>query len=200
MAERIVTREEARLQGSNRYYTGVLCRHGHDSERRVADTRCVACLEKSVAAWRAANPEKWRESNRVSKTSNQNRYNAVQRDDYAKNPEKYKAAWKRYYKKKRAWHIERATVTGRKRRAQMKGSGGDHTAAEARAILAAQGHRCANCGTDLQKAKKHVDHIVPLARGGSNDKGNLQYLCAPCNLAKGARDPIEFAQAQGRLL
>jgi HNH endonuclease len=30
----------------------------------------------------------------------------------------------------------------------------------------------------------HVDHIVPLARGGSRDRSNLQALCRPCHEAK----------------
>ena len=44
---------------------------------------------------------------------------------------------------------------------------------------------CAQCGatTNLE-----VDHIVPLARAGSNDPDNLQWLCRPCNRAKGARE------------
>lgn len=33
----------------------------------------------------------------------------------------------------------------------------------------------------------HVDHIVPLARGGPDTEENLQLLCRPCNLRKGAR-------------
>ena len=30
----------------------------------------------------------------------------------------------------------------------------------------------------------HVDHIVPLARGGTNDAANLQTLCASCHSRK----------------
>jgi hypothetical protein len=32
-----------------------------------------------------------------------------------------------------------------------------------------------------------VDHVVPLARGGTNDPTNLQVLCLSCNTRKGAR-------------
>ena len=32
----------------------------------------------------------------------------------------------------------------------------------------------------------HVDHVVPVAKGGTSDLGNLQAVCAPCNLRKGA--------------
>ena len=32
----------------------------------------------------------------------------------------------------------------------------------------------------------HVDHIIPVVRGGSNDDSNLVTACADCNLGKGA--------------
>jgi 5-methylcytosine-specific restriction endonuclease McrA len=41
---------------------------------------------------------------------------------------------------------------------------------------------------------------MPLARGGSNDRLNLQCLCPQCNLSKNAKDPIAWAREQGRLL
>lgn len=40
-----------------------------------------------------------------------------------------------------------------------------------------------------------VDHIMPLAKGGTNDHENLQPLCVECHEAKTAR---EAAEAQGR--
>ena len=46
----------------------------------------------------------------------------------------------------------------------------------------------------------HLDHIQPIARGGTNDAGNLQILCRACNLSKAAKDPIQFMQSRGYLL
>ena len=42
--------------------------------------------------------------------------------------------------------------------------------------------------------------IKPLARGGTNQRTNLQLLCPPCNLSKSAKDPIDFMQSRGFLL
>lgn len=43
---------------------------------------------------------------------------------------------------------------------------------------------CKKCGTD--KGPFHVDHIRPYSKGGWNVESNLQLLCAPCNIRKGA--------------
>jgi hypothetical protein len=44
------------------------------------------------------------------------------------------------------------------------------------------GHKCAIC--DLVCSQLHIDHIVPLASGGSNDFANLQPLCQSCHSKK----------------
>lgn len=43
----------------------------------------------------------------------------------------------------------------------------------------------------------HVDHVHPIAKGGSNGRENIVLACRKCNLSKRDRLPIEFA---GRLL
>lgn len=66
-------------------------------------------------------------------------------------------------------------------------------------IGTAQRWRCTVCGVNVRR-KYHVDHVVPLARGGEHVPSNLQLLCPPCNLAKNAKDPIAFMQERGFLL
>jgi 5-methylcytosine-specific restriction endonuclease McrA len=43
------------------------------------------------------------------------------------------------------------------------------------------GGACMRCGS---KEQLHFDHVIPVAKGGSNDLQNIQILCAPCNLKK----------------
>ena len=45
-------------------------------------------------------------------------------------------------------------------------------------------YQCKSCGKTQQETELTVDHIIPLARGGSNDISNLQTLCRSCNQEK----------------
>lgn len=48
---------------------------------------------------------------------------------------------------------------------------------------------CGICGDPVDPASWHLDHIVPLARGGEHSYANVQVAHPVCNLRKGARPP-----------
>lgn len=57
-------------------------------------------------------------------------------------------------------------------------------------IFERDGFRCRRCGaTPRDGARLVVDHVVPVALGGTRDDENLQTLCDPCNGGKAARPP-----------
>jgi hypothetical protein len=43
----------------------------------------------------------------------------------------------------------------------------------------------------------HLDHKMPLVKGGTNEIGNLQWLCKPCNLKKATKPHELFAETAG---
>ncbi|MGB6294665.1 MAG: HNH endonuclease [Rivularia sp. (in: cyanobacteria)] len=45
-------------------------------------------------------------------------------------------------------------------------------------------YQCQSCGKQYGETSLTIDHIIPLARGGSNDISNLQTLCFTCNRKK----------------
>jgi 5-methylcytosine-specific restriction endonuclease McrA len=54
------------------------------------------------------------------------------------------------------------------------------------------GQRCVYCAVPLDQSTATLDHVVPLARGGEHNPGNLVVACAPCNRLKGDLLPYEF--------
>lgn len=94
---------------------------------------------------------------------------------------------------------DRVKTNARNGKQKRKNVPGKHTAQDIAAIIKLQKGKCAYCKVKLGK-KRHIDHIVPVSKGGTNDRQNLQITCIPCNLTKGARDPIFHAQTLGMLL
>ena len=54
------------------------------------------------------------------------------------------------------------------------------------------GECCHACGASFGPHGCHVDHTLPVARGGLTEMANLALLCAGCNLAKGAKSPRQW--------
>ena len=56
-----------------------------------------------------------------------------------------------------------------------------------KAIWEKYDHRCAICGRRTSFDDGEIDHIKPLAKGGTNKPSNLQWLCHRCNKLKGSK-------------
>jgi len=52
--------------------------------------------------------------------------------------------------------------------------------------------RCYLCGKLIPMGHRHVDHIIPLSRGGLHLPSNLAVACDKCNLHKSAKLPEEI--------
>jgi len=170
-------------------------RYAKDAEYRKASAEYHAALYASrktdpeflkknaekVAAQRAANPEKARQSLVKSRLKHAEKRRAEVREWYANN------------KDKRAMYEQN-------RRARKRGDGGGVDANFHRELMARQRGKCACCAANLGHTKPNLDHIIPLARGGKHERTNLQLLCWRCNNQKHSKDPVEFMQSRGFLL
>jgi 5-methylcytosine-specific restriction endonuclease McrA len=109
-------------------------------------------------------------------------------------------------KRRREWResrIDRVRLLDRiqshNRRAFKRQSGGTYTLEQIQEQYKRQKSKCYYCYRKVKWGDHHVDHVVPLSRGGSNDISNLVISCASCNLKKHNRLPHEFPDG-GRLL
>lgn len=108
------------------------------------------------------------------------------------NPEKLRLRRMRYF----AAHPEKRRQYNQQRRARLKAADGRHTANDIKVQYLSQKGLCWWCGKPVED-NYHVDHRIPLDKGGSNDAANICITCPPCNLSKGNKMPFEWS---GRLL
>lgn len=122
---------------------------------------------------------------------------AAQRD-----PEKQKESDRKYRYKNRDAYLERVRQwrtankdkvreSERAKEARRRGAVGKLSKGIERRLFAEQNGLCVCCGRDLGD-NYHLDHIMPLALGGTNTDDNVQLLLAECNLRKGAMHPDEW--------
>ena len=79
----------------------------------------------------------------------------------------------------------------RKQRKRAQRGGGDKVIPAE--VFNRDGWRCQRCGKKVRQQKKkhshldaHVDHILPLSKGGLHAMANVQTLCRACNCDKGS--------------
>jgi len=216
-------RSAAIAKGELFYFTGLPCVRGHIAPRYVTAFKCVECAKDEMAEKRRKTAE--RKSLRVltprgqaikngdtryktgkpcprghyadRMTSSGSCVDCVREDQRqrASENEEVRDAQKIYRKK----NAERYRSHVRNRRAKAKGLNSSHSQKDIDAIWDKQLGRCAYCRIRLSEGY-HVDHIMPLSKGGSNSRRNLQLTCQGCNGRKSAKDPIDFARQLGRLI
>jgi hypothetical protein len=54
-------------------------------------------------------------------------------------------------------------------------------------VLNRDNHTCQTCGRKSPEVVLHIDHIIPVSRGGPTTIDNLRVLCEECNLGRGDR-------------
>ena len=198
-----------------------LCRKWREANAEVERAKNKERVRRSYAEnpekyrsasrrWRDRNLDVARQRTKEWRHDNQNRVREYKKEVYWANPEKARAEKRvsrlrhalNYNARTSAWkkaNPNKVRASTENRRAKKRQASGSHSASDVKRILIRQGKRCVYCKASLD-AGYHVDHIVPLAKGGRNGPDNLQCLCPTCNMSKGAKMPEEFARSIGMLL
>lgn len=166
---------------------------------------CKSCADKRVADAHAAKHEKRLQYSRTSYYRNIEKnkvtaklYRETHKEEIAKKNKAKRESLKDYYKAKgHEWYLknkDKVMTKLRKRLAIMKGSGGVFTEKDWQEVLARYGRACLNCGSTENIVR---DHVMPVIKGGRNDKYNIQPLCGHCNNVKHAKH-IDFRFDKGQ--
>lgn len=161
---------------------------------------CIPCLREYNLAYYNNNKErlkqnvlKWCAENREASRSIKDKWSKA-------NPEKQMTAIKRWQEQneeqfkatKKKWREDNKDVlrihcVNRRR----KLAGGTLPKDIAVKLMEKQGGIC-NCCLKPLNGDYHIDHIIPISKGGTNTEDNVQLLHSRCNLVKNDKWPWEL--------
>lgn len=177
--------------------------HRNASMKDGLSTWCKACACANTRSWTSnnrerdrANSRRWSDANREYKREQDRLYAATHKEQkraYDKvygqvNKDRKDENSRRYRETDKGKTSRRFNV--QRRRTRKLAAGGTFTAADIEAIRVAQDNRCYLCHKKLKTY--HIDHFIPIAKGGTDDPGNLRLACPHCNQSKGAKHPFEL--------
>lgn len=90
-----------------------------------------------------------------------------------------------------------AKIYSQLRRKRELEADGHFSNADIQLIYMNQEGQCVYCDALFDDTGYHIDHIMPLCKGGSHWPDNLQLLCPTCNLSKSGKDPNQYEKEIG---
>lgn len=182
-------------------HTKGLCRKCYNAAHYAANAEKMRARARK---YREENPEKVRETQQKYEAKEHRRQAQAEKNKRIRlaDPEKRREACRKWHADNREDSRRRASEWQRnnpdkvaaiqhRRRARKRQAEGTWTEFDWLQILYAYGTICPCCGRDGLPLT--VDHVVPLALGGTNWPDNLQPLCAECNQRKGDRHSTRYA-------
>lgn len=224
LTEEFFRRQKAK---NGKYYFQQRCRKCRAAKdvRYYAENREHIRAYKSE--WEKANPDKVREQKQHSRKRRdpekvraekqrshircREKNNERSRQWYHANREHTRQLAAEYYQEHRETKLQQALeyqannpeyVRAReaRRRARKAENGGMVTQEELRELFEQQESRCAYCGTliffEIERDVQ-LEHMTPIAKGGSSDITNLCYACPDCNLSKHDKTVDEWRAVRG---
>lgn len=151
----------------------------------------------------AQDPEKYRIKSRRWHREHKNKANAYARRWYRRNREqrrKYSQRYRKEHKAERAetyrrWarkNPDKLKANNARRRARKAKASGTHSPRDIVLQYESQNGLCWWCGKPVGDSY-HIDHRIPLSRGGSDAPSNLVISCPECNHSKYNKMPWEWS-------
>lgn len=185
--------KEAKLIGSKYYFTNIACKNGHTDKSAVRTRRCITCAKDYSREWQRLRREVPLEIRKQRPGFAERSKEKVRRykERMQNNPEKYRERNRIRIKEWQSKNRDKVKIYHRNKKARCRKAAGKHSLQDVKELFIKQNNKCMACAISLSLGY-HVDHVVPLAKGGTNWPSNLQLLCPTCNLVKQDKDNSEF--------
>jgi 5-methylcytosine-specific restriction endonuclease McrA len=153
-----------------------------EKHRRTYTRNRDKILQK-FAEWRVINRERLRQKARNRYQENIEVAREKSRKLYQTRKDKHAIAVKRWGQN----NPDSLLAIVHRRRAKRYQNGGSYTVQEWKELKSHYNHTCLCCGKQEPEIKLTVDHVIPIARGGTDNIDNIQPLCRKCNASKNVK-------------
>ena len=153
--------------------------------------RCKACVNEYREEYYKNNKDKVIESEKKYYENNKDKIKESKKEYYENNKDKIKESRKKYRENNKDKVRERIKEYKHKKR----GNGGSYTKSQWLDTLEYFDYKCAYTGECI-KHSCHVEHIVPVSKGGTSYIWNLVPSTERANLSKRNRDMEEWYREQ----
>ena len=169
-------------------------------------SKCKECRKTGGQQYYQKNRERclvvrrnWKDKNRDRRLEYNREYHQSNKEKRAEYAQKYHLATKDrrnpYIQEWKNNHPGCRTVYENKRKTCKSGAGGSFSLQDVNNMFVAQNGQCVLCKDLLVKVsghrgktqRFHIDHIIPICKGGTSGTENLQLLCPKCNRQKGRK-------------
>jgi 5-methylcytosine-specific restriction endonuclease McrA len=150
--------------------------------------QCKICKEKVNQAYVENNPAKRKNTVASYYANNREMILGKQAIYRAENPEKRRESVNRWDKA----HPEQCRERQRRRRARKLSQLGEVSPGIEGILFERQSGLCYYCDSELPVY--HLEHKLPLSRGGLHEDANLVLSCPTCNRCKGRKTEEEFME------
>lgn len=173
----IISRKIAKKIGMTYYFTGIPCKHGHISTRNAKSCACHECVSEYNQKWYKLNKDRAYSRQRRWVLENTERHRYLLRRSADASRERGRDEYNLYM---------RSVNSSRRKKLASGDSFGEMTE-----WIKYQAKACFYCG-DYCENEFHIDHFVPISRGGPHKISNLVISCPTCNMRKGSMMPYHF--------
>lgn len=151
--------------------------------------------------WYAKNKDSQSLKDKIRRKEHSERIRASDRERYKKRKDQRVAYSREWYAKNRTsvlirviqWQKDNKDLVaarGNRRRARKKNAMSSDC--RVRVSELKNETNCYYCKASLSDSNRHIDHVIPLSRGGADSPENLVAACASCNCSKQDRTPEEW--------
>jgi len=175
-----ISRKQAKEQGLNKYFVAKKCPKGHVSPRRVHNSECIQCASISsnirCKIYYKNNTELIKKRSIQHRIDNPGMAATSDRQRYKENPEYYRQSQRQNYQENK----DRYKDSAERRRRGLDKSFRKLSKTDQQKVNSIYSQR-RKLNDELGYIALHVDHLLPIKKGGKHEPDNLLIMTAEAN-------------------